>query len=256
MPSAIGEARSPDRPPAEFRIEGAQAIPVYHYYTGENLVLISSVFNAGSADTGDGFFRGVWYLNDVYWEPQTVWISPPDAGQEITTLECWFSPPTPGEYKFTLVLDDGDRIRESNEENNSISAIFIVANAEELPDLIADFSISGTVLYGAFQPNQQIFITPNVTVNGILTADTYNERWIWGPETHEFDIPSPQANQVQIVRNLEAWSWTPTANGTYTIALVLDPYNKIQESNEYNNYAYITVEVDDFTGAVDVQIGN
>ncbi len=256
VPGMIGEARSPDRLPVQYRIEGADWIPVYHYYLGENLVMVSSVFNAGTKDTGTGFFENVWYLNDEYLETQIVQISPPDAGQEISLAECFYVPTAPGDYKFTLMLDDTNRISESDESNNYVSAIFSFEDANNLPDLIANFSISGVVQYGAFQPNQPIFITPNVIVNGILSADAYKERWTWGSEVHDYTIPAPQSSQVQIVRNLEAWSWTPPANGNYTLMLEVDPDNEIRESNENNNTASFLITVDDFTGDPGVQIGN
>ena len=210
----------------------------YNTATG---LFTSVVTNQGTAATPAGVLVGVGYSVDGVWQTWGGVVGPLAAGASVTIVSSSgggaYAIPS-GTHTITAVVDDVNRIAESNETNNTLSQTITIGGSS-LPDLIVtslSYS-SATSLFTSVVTNQGTAATPA----GVLVGVGYSVDGVW----HTWGgVVGPLAAgaSVTIVSSSGGGAYA-IPSGTHTITAVVDDVNRIAESNETNNTLSQTITV-------------
>jgi len=150
---------------------------------------------------------------------------------------------TPGAYSITLFLDYNNTIMESNENNNKIS---LEINVTSIPlnvityepvviqDIVVkDFDLAKTE------------ISSNESLGGWFELEIANSTDLTADIVLSVDN-SDYKEDINVTAGV--YNFTPilfSAPGFYTISIIADPRNKINETNETNNFLSAEIKVND-----------
>jgi hypothetical protein len=213
---------------------------------GNAVAFTATVKNQGAAATPAGTILGVAFQVDgtsVTWsDTDTTSLA---AGASVTLTAnggtsgaTWAA--TAGSHTIVANVDDVNRIAESNESNNTLSAAMTVTGTTGQPDLVvtsitwspATPVTGNAVTFSATIKNQGTVATPNGIKHGVaFSIDGAQGPWI------DNDTSSLAAGaSVTITANggPSGATWTATT-GTHSITALVDDQNLITESNESNN---------------------
>jgi uncharacterized repeat protein (TIGR01451 family) len=210
---------------------------------GEPIAVTATVKNRGSGDSG-GFYSSVYLSTDPTMNTSdraitTFYVSPLAAGVQRTyTLK----PIIPanlalGVYYIGVIADTGNRVGESNENNNALAGnpISIVSKV----DLVAT-SASGPA--GA-NPGQQISFTATVKNQGSANAGQFYVTVYLSADSiitkGDVDMGSGFISGLaaggQRTLTINSTIAPTLAPGVYYIGVIADSRNTVAESNENNN---------------------
>jgi subtilase family serine protease len=211
---------------------GAFATPIPN---GEDKA-IAAIYTVDDGTSQDAFF----VKNTA---GQTISLGPNESYTGTFTKK-WTA--TKGEHKITVIGDDVNRIQESNEANNTL----FIKVTPQLPDLQvtgielnpANPSVGGQVTVKATIKNFGPGSTPipngeDKAVAAIYTVD--------GVSKDAFFVINASGQTRSLAAN-ESYTatfntkWTATS-GTHKIGIIVDDVNRIEESKEDNNNAFVDV---------------
>lgn len=214
--------------------------------TGNAVTFSATIKNQGSAATPAGVINGVSFSVDgtqVNWSDTNT--NSLAAGASVTLTanngtggsSTWTA--TSGTHTILANVDDVNRIAESNETNNTLSAPLTVGAGQ--PDLIVTAvswsptsPITGNaVTFSATIKNQGTAATPNGVIHGVeFKVDGVQVNW---SDTSTASLAAG-ATRTLTANNGPTGSstWTATS-GTHTVLATVDDVNRIAESNENNN---------------------
>lgn len=152
---------------------------------------------------------------------------------------------TPGTFKIEAVVDDVNRIDESNEKNNVKKAVLSTGVGADL--IVAEVKTKGPAQAG--KPVTLIGVVKNigsapspdgVTLSCTFITESADGKWqALGYGTIRKSIEPGQSAELVIQK-----PWTPTTAGTYKIIGVADDVDRIAELREDNNRSEpATIEV-------------
>lgn len=199
--------------------------------TGQKTQLTCVVRNQGSKRVGVGApsFRVRFYVDgkQVGEKSQFTGLSAGSA----TTFNLDVTVPTPGPHKIKVEVDPDDKVVESDEKNNSTETS-VIWKAPPRPDFsvetISTLPITVTV-------NKSHFLVAKVTNKGQLTYNqpVFVRFWVENNKlTPDFELKQGVSLQQLLYPSI---NYTPTKSGTLLVKAMIDPDNKIAESDEKNN---------------------
>ena len=185
-------------------------------------------FNATLTNQGKGLagnFKVAYYVDNNL---ISVGIAGPLAYGESVNGTCNWKI-TNGYHTFTVNIDDGNSVWESDENNNTRS----ISLAPDMPDL----TISNVVWSPAeIIPGQEVVFTIDIENIGSLTAGASRLAYYVDDNIAGFNDIGPVAAGSKITQTLK---WAASA-GQHHISIVADSKNQVAEIDETNN----TVTVD------------
>ena len=159
---------------------------------------------------------------------------------------------TEGDYWIGTIVDPTNKVAEADETNNTNAAGPFPVSGPPRPELaVSDFQIpyafgaaNGTISVNAVVDNLGLVSSGNFDVKFYLNVAYVTEGDIIPPDTL---ITTVTRNSIASKGN-QSWTQSLTlpknlAAGDYVIGMILDPANKILETDESNNlgYSYVTV---------------
>jgi hypothetical protein len=219
--------------------------------TGNAVTFSATIQNQGTGATADGVISGVKFQVDgvtaSFSDDYTTAIP---AGSSVTVTAngggvgggaTWTA--TNGAHTVQAIVDDVDRIAESNESNNTFSESLSIADG--IPDVkITNITWSPAspaagdhVTFSAVIKNVGTGPTPSGVIDSVLfKIDGTTVTW----ETN-YTTSIPPGGTATVTANggpnKGPSYWTAT-NGTHTVSTVVDDINRFPESNETNNDTY------------------
>lgn len=142
-----------------------------------------------------------------------------------------------GEHEFTVEIDPGDSITETDEGNNTASRSVTVASR---PDLVIS---AADILFFPDSPRRGEILNISASVSNLGETEVSNvgcsvnvtcDNPLVGPVQDYFEIPAIAAGGNIQVLSLDYWVTLP---GNYTVLVEIDPNQNIAETNETNNTA-------------------
>jgi hypothetical protein len=190
------------------------------------------VKNQGTAATPAGVVIGnAFYVDGRY----VTWGAvpgplPPGASVTINSVGGGAYTISPGTHTIGVLVDDVDRIAESNKTNNKLSRTITVTATSNLPDLIpTSLSYNSTTrLFTSVVKNQGVAATPAGVVIG-------NSFYVGGTRVTWGIVPGPLAPGASVtINSLRGGAYT-ISPGKHTIGVLVDDVDRIAESNKNNN---------------------
>ena len=202
---------------------------------GQSATITATIKNQGNASAGS--FKIRYYVDNQYIGDDTLTFGLGAGSSDPETIN--FTAATSGNHNIKVVADSGSEISESSESNNTREDTFYW-NEPPRPDLIVqDISASTPLVVG--KP-----ATITVTLKNQGNADAgsfkvsyYADNTYIGEDSLTFGLGAGSTNK-------ESASFTPTVGGNHTVRVVVDPDNRIQESDETNNVRSETFYVTPF----------
>ncbi len=210
---------------------------------GEQVAVTITVRNQGSGGSG-GFYTSIYLSPDPIISTSdraitTFYVSPlaPGAQRTYTVKPVISSFLTPGSYYIGAIADTGNRVGESNENNNSLAGnqIFIVSKVDIIVTSIsgpASASPGQEVAFIATVKNQgsadagQFYVTVYLSTDPIITRGDIEIR-------SGFISWLPAGGQQTLTIN--ATIFASVAPGSYYVGAIADSRSNVAESNENNN---------------------
>jgi subtilase family serine protease len=214
--------------------------------TGNAVTFSATIKNQGTAATPAGVIHGVSFSVDgtqMNWSDTNT--NSLAAGASITLTanngiggsSTWTA--TSGSHTILANVDDVNRIAESNESNNTLTAPLTVGAGQ--PDLIvtaiswspASPLTGNAVTFSATIKNQGTAATPGGVIHGVeFKVDGVQVNW---SDTSTASLAAG-ATRTLTANNGPTGSstWTATS-GSHTVLATVDDVNRIAESNENNN---------------------
>jgi len=232
---------------------------------GDAVTFKATVKNQGTGATPAGTIVGVAFAVDglgVTWSDTDTASLAPGASVTLTAnsgpagVAFWNG--TAGTHTIEARVDDAvdvNRILESNESNNRLSATLTVYSsptptpAVTTPDLIVS-SISASpaapvagqnVTFSAVVKNQGPGATPAGTITGV--AFSVNGQQVTWSDSNTASIAPGASVTLTANGGPSGASYWNGAAGSYTVLANADDVNRITESNETNNTASTTLTV-------------
>lgn len=144
-----------------------------------------------------------------------------------------------GEYKVQMVVDEPNRIRESNEYNNRSNVIqFRVVSSDPRPDLVVKItSIDHTTIVFRQQPWTWVhYEVSNVGTASTPAGQIYLRAWVNGsPSSGYMTVPGPLAPGASVASKFAVGhdnGWPP---GDFRLHIEVDYRQILGESREDNN---------------------
>ena len=218
--------------------------------TGQAVKFSATIKNQGSAATAAGVVKGVRFSVDGVTKNWSDTSSTALAAGASVTLTAnsgptgsatW--PATAGPHTVTALVDDVNRIAESDETNNvktalltvgtpGVRADLVVTNISWAPpSLLANTAarFSATVKnVGTRSTQRGTAVGVSFRINGVATGATFSD-------TAKDQLLPGESVTVTANGGGTAGTWKPTAAGTVSVTAVVDDINRIPESNEGNN---------------------
>jgi uncharacterized repeat protein (TIGR01451 family) len=210
---------------------------------GDQIAVTTIVKNEGSGDSA-GFYVSIYLspdetINTYDRAITTFYVSPLPAGAQRTYTVKPLIPGTlaPGIYYIGAIADTGNRVGESNENNNSLAGnkISFVSRI----DLVIT-SVSGPA---TASPGQQVAFTATVKNQGSANAGQFYVTVYLSTDStitkDDLQMGSGFASGLalggQKMLTINSTIPASVALGSYTIGAIADSRNNVAESNENNN---------------------
>lgn len=215
---------------------------------GNEVTFSATIKNQGADASPAGAIHGVLFTVDgtsVNWsDNRTASIA---AGASVTVTATggpnakasWTA--VSGTHTVRALVDDVNRIGESNENNNTFDKSIVVSTSSGTPDLIvtditwspASPQTGNEVTFSAVIKNQGTAATPSGTIHGVLfTVDGASVSW---SDNRTTSIAAGASVTVTATGGPNAKaSWT-AASGTHSVRAFVDDVNRIAESSDNNN---------------------
>ncbi len=214
--------------------------------TGNAVTFSATIKNQGTAATPSGVIHGVEFRVDgvqTNWSDTSTASLAAGATRTVTAnsgpsgSSTWTA--TAGAHTILATVDDVNRIAESNESNNTLTASLTVGSGQ--PDLIVTgiawsppSPVTGNaVTFSATIKNQGTAATPSGVVHRVsFSVDGTQVNW---SDTNTSSLAAGASITLTANNGPSGSStWTATS-GTHTILANVDDTNLIAESNESNN---------------------
>ena len=210
---------------------------------GDPISVTTTVKNQGSGESG-GFYTSLYLSTDAIINTSdraltTFYVSPLAAGA-LRTYTIKTNIPTstpPGNYYVGAIADTGNRVGESNENNNALAGntISIVSKV----DLVIT-SVSGPA---SASSGQQVSFTATVKNQGSANAGQVSVTVYLSKDSNitkeDFEMGSGSTGGLaaggQQTLTINATIFASVAEGSYYIGAIADKWNNVAESNENNN---------------------
>jgi subtilisin family serine protease len=210
---------------------------------GEQIAVTATVKNQGSGDSG-GFYTSIYLSADPTINTSdraitTFYVSPLAPGVQRAYITKPIIPANlvPGIYYIGAIADTGNRVGESNENNNALAGnqITIVSRVD-----LAITSVSGPA---SASPGQQISFTATVKNQGSANAGEFYVTVYLSTDPiitkEDLDMRSGFISGLapggQLTLTINSTIPTNLAPGVYYIGAIADSRNTVPESNETNN---------------------
>ncbi|MFC1953368.1 CARDB domain-containing protein [Chloroflexota bacterium] len=149
------------------------------------------------------------------------------SGETSDTTFIWLAQPE--SHDIELIVDPGNSILESNENNNKKTA--------DVPGIFPDLSIAN-ITWTPAEPSVGETVTFSVSIvnqGRIFASSTTYSYYVGSQDSGNKKAPSVAANSSII----DTFTWV-ARGGTNLVRVVLDTTNKIAEENESNNEMIVT----------------
>ena len=221
---------------------------------GSEVVFSATIKNQGTAATpagsAGGLFLGVAFQIDgawVTWSDNYYGSLAPGASITLTpnngegNKRSWTA--TSGTHTLTAIVDNLNKIRETNESNNTVSKTLV--SAVPKPDLVitglnlspATPTAGSAVTFSATIKNQGTAATPLGQAGGLFLGVGFqiDGQWVSWSDNYYGSL-APGASVTLYPNNgtggLKTWKAT---RGSHTLKAIVDNLNLISESTETNN---------------------
>lgn len=194
-------------------------------YTDTTITVTATIDNTGESDTDDSFKVELNVDGD---KVDSVNVTALDAGEGVDVDFEW-TPDAAGEYDLRVIADSEDEIDESNEGNNGLNCEVEAEERPEDPDLVViDIDVLSTIY-----TDTTTTVTATIENSGERdTDDSFRvELNVDGDKVDSLTVTALDAGEDVDVE-LE---WTPNATGDYTLRVIADAEDGIDESRETNN---------------------
>ena len=189
-----------------------------------------TVKNIGLVDAGR--FDATLYANNI--KIQTLPVESLAVNKAVTLSFSW-TPPEPGTYTLKVTVDPEDLVDESNETNNEIS-ISVSVKTKPLPDLTVEF----TDLPEKFVAGTEYEVKVLIRNVGEADAGSFNVEL----KANESSIEKVTVEGLAAGSSTTiTFKWKPEEAGTYMLKATVDTENLIEEKDETNNAATVSVTV-------------
>jgi hypothetical protein len=202
-------------------------------YVGEEVVVTATVKNIGGEGITDSFRVRLYADNDTI---DTVAVGELDAGDSVEVDLEW-TPDAAGDYTLEVVVDLDDDIDESSESNNDDTLDVEVEEPPQEADLVVD----GIDVPSAIYVGEEVVVTATLkNIGGEDITDSFRVRLYADNDT----IDTVTVDELDTGDSVEVdLEWTPDEVGDYTLEVVVDLDNDIDEARENNNDDTLDVEV-------------
>ncbi|MHA1835272.1 MAG: CARDB domain-containing protein [Candidatus Baldrarchaeia archaeon] len=201
-----------------------------NYKTGEVAQVKGIIINSGDLVASEDF-NACYYLNGLL--KDCVRILSLDIDQYYTfdaNIQLFSTPQT---NTITLVVDTEDEVPEFNENDNSRSIQVSTVSEVDLSVIADEISFDKAVAKEKMTFSITIRNLGGKTANNVDVKVFIGESEETGTIIYFNTFASFQGNSS---RTITAY-WTPYTEGYNVVNVVIDPLNKIEESNEGNNKA-------------------
>jgi subtilase family serine protease len=186
--------------------------------------IIATVINTGEHDIADSFSIALVVDGKVV---QSLNLPGLHAGNN-QNIEFHWTPNAAKEYVINVIADSEGTIEEINESNNSGSLVVVAA---EFPK--PDLEVSGITTASPLTAGEPTMVASVVTNTGELDcmSTSITNLLVDGDLADTMATESLAVGQSTIVM----FTWTPPFGGDYSLTIVADATNTIDESSEDNN---------------------
>jgi subtilisin family serine protease len=208
---------------------------------GQSIAVTTKVKNQGNSDSG-GFYVSIYLSTDSIIDTtdralSTFYADTPAGTEQSYTRNV--SLPlvlVPGVYYLGAIADTGDRVAESNENNNSLTGNQI--------SIASDIDLVTTSVEGPMSrsPGQQISITIGIKNQGSIGAGEFYVAGYFSIDstitTGDIYLGSVYVNNLGagVQQTVTLNTAIPTSlSGSYYIGAIADSRSSVMESNENNN---------------------
>ncbi len=224
-------------------------VPTSLSYDGTTGLFTVAVTNQGTAATPNGVVIGnAFYVDGT----KVTWGAvqgPLAAGASVTINSSGGGPYTisPGTHTIGVLVDDVNRMTESNKNNNALSVSITVTGNSSLPDLVpTSLSYDSTTgLFTVAVTNQGTAATPNGVVIG-------NAFYVDGTKVSWGEVQGPLAAGASVTINSSGGGPYTISPGTHTIGVLTDDVSRMAESNKNNNALSVSITVTGNTSLPDL----
>jgi beta propeller repeat protein len=229
---------------------------------GDAVTFSATVKNLGAGATPSGVVHGVLFRIDNggspgVWSDSYTGSIAPGASVTLTASggsngATWTA--TAGSHTVEAVVDDMNRIAESNEGNNALTETVTVGSSPPPPSGLPDLVVTGiswtpgtpgvgdAVTFSATVKNQGAGATPSGVVHGLLfRIDGGASPGVWS-DSYTGSIAPGASVTLTANGGSKGATWPATA-GLHTVQAIADDVNRIAEINEGNNAKTGTVVV-------------
>jgi subtilase family serine protease len=198
---------------------------------GETVHYQASVQNMGDAEVGP--FQAAWWINGA--KLRTESLPGLASGAVAWTTFNWT--PVPGEHEIRVVADSTDAIAEDDETDNEQSRILLVSgNASSPPDLLV---ASLQAFPSSPQGGEPVFVNATVHNAGTTAAGFFQVAFRVDGGLRGLANVSGLAGGA----STPVGFWWTAAPGDHHLAVYADSAGYVNESDEGNNGANVTVSV-------------
>ncbi|RLF14010.1 MAG: hypothetical protein DRJ97_07025, partial [Thermoprotei archaeon] len=199
---------------------------------GSTVTVKATVKNIGNVKAAN--VKVALTVDGVAVDTATIAELAPDFSAEVAFT---WKPSVEGTYTVKVVVDPDNVVEEISEENNVLSTtVTVYAIPPALPDLTVEF----TKLPSEPVAGESYTVEVKVSNIGEREAGAFKVRLeVDGKVIGEEVVEVLAAGASKTVE----FTWTPEAEGTYTLKATVDPENAVAESNEANNVATASVIV-------------
>lgn len=201
---------------------------------GDNVTVVTTIRNVGGNATGN-------VSVDLYLDGNTLLgtriVPIPPPGLNRTVVLGW-ADAHEGSHSLTAIVDDPNRIPESNETNNKLLRLVDVGPATH--------NVAALLPYGPWNATEGDFVPLRgllLNVGNSTLRDVRGDLYLDGDRIASRTFPSLGRNQSASV--VAPWYATP---GVHSLVFIADPADVINETNEYDNFAqdlfYVLPRVD------------
>lgn len=201
---------------------------------GENEDIEISVKNQGNSDSKEAKLKLYIDGNSVN-EWDIFALSSEESSGPFTYT--WI-PTSEGSVEIKAVIDEGNLVNESDEENNQKAATITIAQ-EFLPDLIIEDIL---LQEGDIQVGKNSNFTVRIKNQGTIYSSEVKARYYIN-DTASGNISVPPLLQGE-TKNI-SFSLTPDNGGKMEVKVVVDSEEALHESNETNNQFIKEIDVKD-----------
>ena len=219
---------------SNLRVEGLSFFPE-HPMKGDSVFVSARVLNRGEGIARTTRLRVQLDGMDVCAEVETPEILPAGGA----TVTCLLGPLTPGEHRIAACADITEREPEDNEQDNCLSAGFMVADPDDVPNLVAN---RVSFVPENPQPGDRVMADVHVGNVGLRAAAiTLTRVRLNGGVTCD-GIPTPAIPAGgEVTARCDLGNLN--AGGRYSLEVCVDRDGQVVESDEQDNCLVTSLNV-------------